>query len=306
LRGANLSRANLEGAALDGADLTDVNLTEANLCRTDLSRVNFSGAKGLSSEMLQDACAGPSRPPNAFDVEGQNLFDDDAQPLGLKGSGPVRRCGQYRCLSEISFKTGNRTPASAKEILQSAIEKLWNNRYADAASILSVTLAWGVFYLVGRFAKSQLSVALDGSSIRFPARFPERSLAYSRDFLATFVRDHPATAQFYREPILFPCDVIVMALLSITMAGASWHWLEASGCSWPMLAFILPLLYFSADYAEDLQLAKLLGGPDAVTDDAVTALKRLTALKLAAIAAVVIQTLATLSVYGWFLVFGVR
>jgi uncharacterized protein YjbI with pentapeptide repeats len=293
LRGANLSHANLEGAFLDGADLSDADLTGANLCRADISRANFSRAKGLTSDMLQDACVGPS------DIE--SGYDFLAQPIGLERFSLIRRCGQYDCPRSnpaAVIQVVEATP-TARDIVGTAIAKLRAVPMADIASVASLAAAWVVFYLVGLFAKSRLETALPNSLVKFPSRFPERSLSYPADLLQIFVRAHPETARYYRMPILFPLDLIVMVLLSATMAGASWHWFAASEFPYPMLAVILPLLYFAADFAEDWRLGQLLVRPDAVTDDAVWSLKKLTALKLVMVNAAVIQTLAALSAYIW-------
>jgi uncharacterized protein YjbI with pentapeptide repeats len=284
LRGANLAHANFEGAALGGADLTDADLTGANLCRTDISRANFTRVKGLSLEVLRDACAG--RP------DSDETVHKEAQPVGLKAEFyPIKRCSRYSCASEASLEVSNEALSG----------QLRTNFKADIASALAVAVAWAVFFLVGAFAKSKLQVRLQNSSVEIPSRFPERSVTYSSEFLKAFVRDYPSVAQYYRVPILFPLDLIVMLLLSAAMAAASWHWFAASGFRWPMISAILPLLYFVADLAEDLRLRRLLNNPDAVTRNAVASFKILTVLKMATIIAVVIQTLAALSVYIWFL-----
>jgi uncharacterized protein YjbI with pentapeptide repeats len=275
LSGANLARANFQDAALAGANLSHADLTGANLCRTDISGANLTGVKGLNPEMLRHACVG------------NDTVGAEAQPIGLNASfSPIRRCSPdsspYSCASNEASSGTER------------------NFRADTASVLSVAIAWAIFWLVGVFAKSKLQVKIKNSSAEIPSRFPERSVTYSSEFLKAFVRDHPSIAQTYRFPILFPLDLIVMVLLSSTMAAASWHWFAASGYRWPMLAVILPLLYFMADLAEDLQLRRLLNSPDAVTKDTVAALKRLTTVKLVAIVAVIVQTLAALSLYIWF------
>lgn len=80
LRYADLRAADFENGSLAGADLAYADLSGANLCGVDASRARFTGAKGLTSQMLEQVCAGP-----------------DAQPIGLekalpKGTASVRLC----------------------------------------------------------------------------------------------------------------------------------------------------------------------------------------------------------------------
>jgi hypothetical protein len=60
-------------------------------------------------------------------------------------------------------------------------------------------------------------------------------------------------------------------------------------------------MYLLADFVEDTRLWKLLGQPVAVTQEAVTTLKKFTALKFATIFAAIVQTVAALATYLWFL-----
>lgn len=83
-RYADLRGANFEGGKLAGADLRNADLTGANLCRVDISRANFENAKGVTDEMINQACAGQ---PDATST------DRDAQPFGLPSDiKPVPRC----------------------------------------------------------------------------------------------------------------------------------------------------------------------------------------------------------------------
>jgi uncharacterized protein YjbI with pentapeptide repeats len=286
LRGANLSHAILEGAQLAGADLTDADLTGANLCRTDVSRVNFARTKGLTMEMLQDACAGKP--------ESDERTYAEAQPTGHNFPA-VQRCSQYKCSNEKEPSVDGKAP-SFRQRMEPAIKQLRENIVADVAALGIVTLATGFFLWVGAFAKRHLSVSLPDSPVNFPSRFPERSLSYSREFFETFLRERQAAAAFYRKPILLPLDFLVMILFAGAMAFASWHWFSASGVQWPWLALILPSIYLLADFAEDVRLMAILENRT-VSDHAIASLKRLTALKLFAVCAGISQTVIALVVY---------
>ena len=76
LRDADLRGVDFENAALGGADFRGADLTGANLCGATVSRANFTGAKGITSAMLNDVCVG--RP------EDSDHIIDASQPLGLK------------------------------------------------------------------------------------------------------------------------------------------------------------------------------------------------------------------------------
>ncbi|MBB4368315.1 uncharacterized protein YjbI with pentapeptide repeats [Bradyrhizobium sp. cir1] len=94
LRYADLRAVNFEGASLAGADLAYANLAGANLCAVDVSRANFTGARGLTREMVDGMCAGGG----ANDLKQQETPDWNAQPFGLdrllaKDRKWVKRCG---------------------------------------------------------------------------------------------------------------------------------------------------------------------------------------------------------------------
>lgn len=291
LRGANLSNANLEGAALDGADLTNADLTNANLCRTDISRANFTGAKGLNWKMmLEDACAGPS---SAVPPE----FEELAQPVGLAGFPKIRRCGQYTCQSEIR-RISDEQAAATETGPAAALYKLEMNGQANLALFALLALAGAAFYGVGYLAERRWSEKQRASSIGFPSRFPEKSLSYSSELFNSFLGTEQKAVDYYRWPILFPLDLIVMILLTTAMGAASWYWFAASGCRMPVLAVVLPLSYFLADLAEDIRLFRLLVQPNASTSE-IAALKKLTRLKFVTIIASMVQTAAALVTYLW-------
>ncbi|HZR86221.1 MAG TPA: pentapeptide repeat-containing protein [Bradyrhizobium sp.] len=287
MRGANLSFANLEGALLAGADLRGADLTGANLCRADISRVNLTGAKGLTDEMLRDACA--SKP------KSDDQTYREAQPIGDRAFS-VRRCEPHICPYEQAPANAEARSPGAR--LEAMAGKERRHIVGDAVSLGLVALATIAFLGVGAFASRRLRVSLPGSSVVFPSRFPERSLSYSKEFFLAFTREHPGEAKFYRAPVLFPLDLIVMVLLAAALATASWHWLAAAGFRSPRLALILPLIYLAADFGEDVWLATQLRASE-VTDDAITLLKQLTALKLGAIYAAMAQTILALVLYLW-------
>jgi uncharacterized protein YjbI with pentapeptide repeats len=286
LRGANLSYTNLEGALLAGADLTDADLTGANLCRADVSRVNFTRTKGLTAEMLSDACA--SKPNSDDETYGE------AQPTGHPFE-PVRRCVKYTCATELQSSVSNEGK-TFRQKLEPVVKKLNDNVADDATALGIVALAIGFFLWVGAFAKKHLSVSFPNSPAVFPSRFPERSLSYSKEFFAAFLREHQSAVAFYRKPILFPLDFLVMILLAAAMAFASWHWFSVSGVSWPWLALIFPSLYLIADFYENVRLMAILRDR-MISDAAIASLKKLTAVKLFAVGAGITQTVIALAVY---------
>jgi Pentapeptide repeats (8 copies) len=94
-RGAQLNAAKFEGAYLAGADFRGAVLTQTNFCRADISRANFVGAKGLTAEMLADACVGSSIDKKEIADHPENAVVEDAQPFGIDVFGSkfrVRRC----------------------------------------------------------------------------------------------------------------------------------------------------------------------------------------------------------------------
>jgi hypothetical protein len=289
LRFANLTSANLEGSTLGGVDFRWANLTGVNFCRADVSRANFQGAIGLDSKSLRDACAGGSG----------TGFDYAAQPVGLPSNFPtLRRCdNNYQCAHEKKPDKENTSRSPSTEPIQ-----LGHN----LALACFLAFAWMTFWLVGRYAKTYLEVAIGDQTVKFPSRFPERN-RYSAAQLRDFVGKHPYRSRLYISPVLFPLDVIVMVLLGTSMAAASYYWivrsLPVAWTSWAWATLIFPALYVVADLIEDTMLAWTLtrvgtasGGP--VSQDQVRRLKRATHAKFLFISAAILQTVGALLVYG--------
>jgi hypothetical protein len=169
-----------------------------------------------------------------------------------------------------------------------------------------LAVAWITFWLVRRYAKIHLEVAIGHQTVEFPSRFPERNL-YTAAQLSDFVREHPARSRFYVRPVLFPLDVIVMVLLGASMAAASYYWtvrsLPVGWTSWAWATLIFPALYVIADLIEDIMLARTLmragrasAGP--VSGSQVWRLMRATRAKFLFISAAILQTVGALLVYG--------
>jgi hypothetical protein len=78
-RHAKLQDANFVQARLAGADFRGADFSGAQLCGADLSRANISGAKGLSKEMLADACVAAP-----MDEDAMKADPDKDQPVGIE------------------------------------------------------------------------------------------------------------------------------------------------------------------------------------------------------------------------------
>jgi hypothetical protein len=91
-----LQGADFEGAVLAGANFHEADLRGTNFCRADVSRVNFSDAKGLTPELLKDACVGPAIDTKNPDTNPALTVIEDAQPFGMEAvvgkNYRVKRC----------------------------------------------------------------------------------------------------------------------------------------------------------------------------------------------------------------------
>ena len=146
---------------------------------------------------------------------------------------------------------------------------------------VSVLAAFGLFWLVGKYAEARFSKS------SFESRFPEKTLRYDvgkfRDLAASEVR------KAYVVPLLFPLDLFVMLALAGSMGAAIWYWVGVVSPGWTTLAFI-PLLYFVSDLAEDCLLAWMLQPGSVWPDRMIWALKTLTAVKLFSVIASTVVT----------------
>lgn len=149
--------------------------------------------------------------------------------------------------------------------------------------VLSVLVAFGIFWLVGNYADGRF----DGSS--FASRFPEKTLLYSVDDFRRLADSDVRKA--YVVPVLFPLDLIVMLALSGAMGAAIWYWLCQVSPAWVVLALPVPLIYLLSDLAEDCLLAWLLQPEHARPATMIGVLKALTTIKLVSVVASTALTL---------------
>jgi hypothetical protein len=120
-------------------------------------------------------------------------------------------------------------------------------------------------------------------------RLPEKTVHYSIDDL----RKVAASSREYLVPFLFPLDLIVMLLLSGSLAWAAFHWGPYGFNARAAWAFaLLPLAYLVSDLAEDGFLALLLSHRVAMTDATLQIMQGLTRLKFATIILAELQFLA--------------
>jgi hypothetical protein len=296
LRYANLTGSQLEGTALDGADLREATFTGARFSKTDLSRANLTGAYGLTIEMLKHSCAGVART-GYVDVSAQPTglsgwtdgrltpcYIDDDVPIATTGEDKVRK--EDLPTREVVEKTDidSEKRLAGRSFWSVFVENYWQPIGQPLAAVLGALLT---FELVGRLARRSL-VPRGGIFSTLPARFPEKSLRYSANQLAAFTKRHPDLARMYRIPILFPLDFIVMCLLATASGYASWTWLSLAGMSWPIYCLILPVLYWIADFTEDVALFRYLGGAR-FNEITIGHLKQVTLLKLVLVSLMFIQ-----------------
>jgi hypothetical protein len=106
----------------------------------------------------------------------------------------------------------------------------------------------------------------------------EHGTAYEAEAFGKLER---AVAAKYVSPILFPLDLIMMALWAAALALAS----VTLGAHVPFVAgkvtllIALPVIYFATDLVEDSLIAWFLSDPGAATGARVTCLKILTNIK---------------------------
>jgi uncharacterized protein YjbI with pentapeptide repeats len=98
LRHADLRGVDFENAALGGADFRAADLTGANFCGSNVSRANFTEAKGLTPEMLKEACVG-------YKPEDDEGTIKASQPLGLDKKFPlIKKCdAKQKCPQRDSW-----------------------------------------------------------------------------------------------------------------------------------------------------------------------------------------------------------
>ena len=127
-------------------------------------------------------------------------------------------------------------------------------------------------------------------------RFLEVTPDYTADGLRDWVSDDPVQAHRYVYPVLFPLDLLFLAVLAGLFAVASiataqaLHWDR----DWVWILAVFPILYVACDFIENVVLARLLLSPAGVTDRSVAVAQALTGLKFAAVAISALQLLLLL------------
>jgi len=156
------------------------------------------------------------------------------------------------------------------------------NTWISAGIAASVLAAFGLFWLVGEYAKGVFRES------RLEVRFPEKTLSYGREEFRQLTASDVRKA--YVVPLLFPLDLIVMLALAGSMGVAIWYWFGQLGPLWAMLALV-PVIYFVSDLAEDCLLAWMLQ-PSNAWSVTIGTLKTLTAIKHSSVIASVVLTVA--------------
>src|SRR5262245_14899913 len=124
--------------------------------------------------------------------------------------------------------------------------------------VLALAVAFSVFWVVGELVKFPFDQA------GFESRFPEKKFYRTADLpdltekLDALAKD-PALSSYYRKPVLFPADLLVMILLAGAMGAASYFWLGRLAGPWAWAGLLFPAAYLLFDLVEDGLLAWMLG-----------------------------------------------
>lgn len=161
--------------------------------------------------------------------------------------------------------------------------------------LFTLAVAFSVFSIVGDL------VNLPFTKAGFDSRFPEKKFWRARemtDLTNAFDKlgENAELSNYYRSPVLFPADLLVMILLAGTMAVASYYWLGQLRADYLWAALLLPVAYLVADFFEDCLLFRMLGNPSEIPGQLHT-LVGLTWAKLITIILSMLQTASLLIAY---------
>lgn len=172
--------------------------------------------------------------------------------------------------------------------------------------VLALIAAGAVFWAVGEHVGRRFAQAKDSAEQarkpgdpkpeheRFDSRFPEKSKYVVEELIV--LAQNKDLSSYYRSPVLFPADLLVMILLTVAMGAASFFWLGRLAGPWAWAGLLFPIAYFLFDLAEDCLLYRMLGDPGTIRDRVGT-LMNLTRGKFVTIVASVVQTLGLLVAY---------
>jgi hypothetical protein len=151
-----------------------------------------------------------------------------------------------------------------------------------AIFLAAVTI--GLFFAIGMVANCY------GSKVS--SRFLERGEEYAETDLKQFVTGSARDARGYAFPVLFPLDLLFMVFLGGFLAFASVGAAESIEClrklAW--LFAIGPAFYVAADLVEDTLLARMLLSADAVSQNAIDLVRKMTAAKFVTCTYAILQT----------------
>lgn len=154
--------------------------------------------------------------------------------------------------------------------------------------VLALMIAFAVFWIVGEL------VRLPFVQAGFESRFPEKKFYRNAELPDLKSRlealaQNAALSSYYRKPVLFPADLLVMILLAGAMGAASYFWLGRLCGPWAWAGLLFPAAYLLFDLVEDCLLARMLGDPVSIGDHVGT-LVNLTRGKLVTIIISMAQT----------------
>lgn len=154
-------------------------------------------------------------------------------------------------------------------------------------------LCLGIFFLIALIGVGWLmrSVAFEKWPHAAAINFGMKP-TYTPATVRALIDEHPTEATRYILPGLFPLDLLFLICLGGTIAMFSLGFSEGGATGRLWLVLLLPVGYMVADLAENVALARMLGGgTSGVTSATVTLTQALTIVKHALVIAGTLQVI---------------
>jgi hypothetical protein len=143
------------------------------------------------------------------------------------------------------------------------------------------------------------------------ARFVERSktiaeggtgdVPLNEENLRSWISSYPEFAKGYASPVLFPLDILFLFALGIALATGSVFFARHAvlvSDVWPVIWWIIPMVYLVSDLVEDIILMGVLKNPQRLTAQSFSSLALATDIKIKSVSAGFCQLAALVVLAG--------
>jgi hypothetical protein len=151
---------------------------------------------------------------------------------------------------------------------------------------------------------SPYGAAVKARFIERPKTIPEGEtgdVPLNEENLRQWILSYPESAKGYASPVLFPLDILFLFALGIALATGSVFFARHAvlvSDIWPVIWWIIPIVYLVSDFVEDVLLIGILKDSQRLTAQSFSSLALATDIKIKSVIAGLCQLAALVVLAG--------